>query len=144
MTEAWPHLAGRLTGEGAHVVAVRVYYEDTDAGGVVYHTNYLKYCERGRTDFLRLLGIHQSQFSDMGFVVRRAHCEFLKPARLDDVLEVETRLADSGGVRVLLAQRITRDGATLFSADITAVLVDGQGRPRRLPEGLRACFARLP
>lgn len=143
MTEAWSQLAGKLTPEG-HVVPVRVYYEDTDAGGVVYHSNYLKYCERGRTDWLRLLDIHQSNFADMGFVVRRMLCDFLKPARLDDLLEVETRLVEAGGARVEMAQCITRRGEALFTAQVTAVLVDGQGRPRRIPKDMAARFTLAP
>lgn len=133
MTEAWPDLAGRISG-GVHVLPMRVYYEDTDRGGVVYHANYLKYCERGRSDCLRVLGIHQGALDDMGFVVRRMGCEFLKSARLDDLLEVETRFIELGGARIELDQRVNRGGETLFEARVTVVLVDGQGRPRRLPK----------
>jgi acyl-CoA thioester hydrolase len=143
MSEAWPQIAGRLTAEG-HVLPVRVYYEDTDAIGVVYHANYLKYCERGRTDWLRLLGIHQSSLSDMSFVVRRMRCEFIKPARLDDLVEVETRLVEAGGARVDMLQRISRQGVVLFAAEVTAVLIDAQGRPRRVPRDLAERFRRLP
>ena len=135
MSERWPDLAGRMEG-GAHILPVRVYYEDTDAGGVVYHANYLKYCERGRTDFLRVNGIRQSAMADQFFVVRRMACEFLKPARLDDLLEVETRLADMGGARLDLAQCVRRDTALLFSAQVTVALVDRAGRPRRLSPDL--------
>ncbi len=91
MPEAWPHVSGRLEG-GAHILPVRVYYEDTDLSGVVYHSNYIKYCERGRTDWLRLLGIHHTDMlGKYFFVVRRLECEYFKPAKIDDLLEVHTR-----------------------------------------------------
>ena len=141
MTERWPLIAGRREGD-AHALPVRVYYEDTDAGGVVYHANYLRYCERGRTDFLRLLGIHQHKLEDAGFVVRRMTCDFLKPARLDDLLEVETRLLDGGGARLELEQRIRRDGDLLFSAAVTVALIDRRGRPRRFPPDMAALKSR--
>jgi acyl-CoA thioester hydrolase len=139
MTEAWPDIAGH-TVAGVHVLPVRVYYEDTDRGGVVYHANYLKYCERGRSDCLRLLGIHQNGLDDMGFVVRRMSCEFRKPARLDDLLEVETRFLELGGARVELDQKVGRSGDILFEARVTVVLVDGQGRPRRMPKDMAAAL----
>lgn len=137
MPERWPDVAGRFE-NGVHVLAVRVYYEDTDAGGVVYHANYLRYCERGRSDFLRLNGISQSALQDAGFVVRRMACEFLRPARLDDLIEVETRPAGGGGARLHLAQLVRRSADILFTADVTVALVDRQGRPRRIPPGLSA------
>ena len=127
-----------------HILPVRVYYEDTDAGQVVYHANYLKYCERARTDCLRLLGIHQHTFADMGFVVRRMTCDFLKSARLDDLLEVETRFLGLGGARLELGQRVMRQGNTLFQALVTVALVDRAGRPKRLPEFLTARLKTLP
>ncbi len=137
MAERWPDLAGRIEGD-AHVLPVRVYYEDTDAGGVVYHANYLRYCERARSDCLRLLGIHQSALDGVGFVVRRMTCDFLKPARLDDLLEVQTRFVGMGGARLDLAQQVMLNGNTLFSAEVRVALIDAQGRPRRLPEDMAA------
>ena len=131
MTE-WGGLAGRIV-DGRHVLPVRVYYEDTDAGGVVYHANYLKFCERARTDCLRLLGIHQSQMPDAFFVVRRMTCDFLRPAKLDDLLEVETRFVAMGGARLELDQKVTCKGEALFTAAVTVALIDGRGRPKRLP-----------
>lgn len=142
MGERWPDLAGRMEG-GAHVLPIRVYYEDTDTGGVVYHANYLRYCERGRTDFLRVLGIRQSSFVDMGFVVRRMVCDFRKPARLDDLVEVETRFVDLSGARLELDQYVRRDTDVLFSARVTVALVDKRGRPIRLPRDL-ACRLKSP
>jgi len=117
MFEAWPNIAGRIHG-GVHSLPVRVYFEDTDAGGVVYHARYVAFCERGRSDFLRLLGIHQSSFSDVNFVVRRMTCE--------------------------IGQEVMLNGNTYFRAHVTVALVDGRGRPRRLPEGMAQRFRSLP
>ena len=123
---------GRLEGR-VHRLPARVYYEDTDFTGLVYHANYLKFCERARTDCLRLLGIHQSRMPDAFFVVRRMTCDFLRPARLDDLLEVETRFVEMGGARLELEQKVTCKGEALFTAAVTVALVDGRGRPKRLP-----------
>ena len=142
MTDAWPDLAGRIADQ-AHVLPVRVYYEDTDAGGVVFYANYLKFCERGRSDCLRLLGIHHHEIDDAGFVVRRMLCEFLKPARLDDLLTVETRFREMGGARLELDQQVKRDTELLFSADVTVALIDGRGRPKRLPPDMARVFKKL-
>lgn len=135
MSDAWPSISGAMRG-GTHVLPVRVYNEDTDVGGVVYHANYLRYCERARSDCLRLVGIHQSSLADMGFVVRRMSCDFLRSARLDDLLEVETRFIDMGGARLDLDQRVMLDGNTVFKALVTVALIDGRGRPKRLPEDM--------
>ena len=140
---AWPGIAGRIR-NGVHVIPVRVYYEDTDAGGVVYHARYVAFCERARSDCLRLLGIHQSAFEDCNFVVRRMVCDFLRPARLDDLLEVHTRFRDMGGARVELGQEVMLNGHTLFKADVTVALVDGRGRPKRLPESMAERFRHMP
>ena len=114
-------------------IQVRVYYEDTDFSGAVYHANYLKFCERARSDWLRSLGIHHHKLEDMGFVVRRMVCEFLKPARIDDLLEVETRFVEASGARIDLEQKVRRGAHFLFTAAVTVALVDGAGRPKRLP-----------
>ena len=132
---AMSDLAGRITGK-IHILPVRVYYEDTDAGGVVYHANYLKFCERGRTDCLRLLDIHHSQLTDTLFVVRRMVCDFLKPARLDDLLTVETRFIAMAGARMELGQQVKHGADLLFRTDVTVALIDGRGRPRRPPAGM--------
>lgn len=139
MAEAWPDMAGRFRGP-VHLLPVRVYYEDTDAGGVVYHARYVAFCERARSDALRLMGIHQSQLEDLFFVVRRMTCDFLKPARLDDLLEIETRFVELGGARLELDQQVMLNGNTHFRAQVTVALVDGRGRPRRMPENLAARF----
>ena len=137
MPEPWPQLGGRITG-GVHVLPVRVYYEDTDFSGAVYHANYLKFCERGRSDYLRLLGIHHHLLDDMVFVVQRMVCDFLKPARIDDLLEVETRFVEQVGARFEISQRVKRATDSLFTAQVTAALVDGRGRPKRLPKEMAA------
>ncbi len=142
MSEAWPDLAGRVD-SGRHVLPIRVYYEDTDFSGAVYHANYLKFCERGRSDCLRILGIHQTQ-GGMGFVVRRMACEFLKPARIDDLLEVETRFVEMAGARMELEQKVRCGGDSLFAARVTVALVDAQGRPRRMPRDMAKAMALLP
>jgi acyl-CoA thioester hydrolase len=129
---------------GVHRLVVRVYYEDTDFSGNVYHANYLKFCERGRSDFLRVLGLDQTAMFAGGaaFVVRRITCDFLKPAKFDDVLTVETTPGEVAGARFELRQRVMRGEDELFTADVTAVLVDGRGRPRRLtPELVKAMAA---
>ena len=140
MTE-WKELAGRIE-QGRHVLPVRVYYEDTDFSGAVYHANYLKFCERGRSDCLRLLGVHHHEMhwheteGRMGFVVRRMLCDFHKPARIDDLLEVETRFREMRGARIETDQKVLRSGEMLFSAQVTVVLVDATGRPKRFPKAI--------
>jgi acyl-CoA thioester hydrolase len=129
---AWPDVSGRIR-NGIHIMPIRVYYEDTDAGGIVYHARYVVFCERARSDCLRLLGINQSALNSAVFVVRRMTCDFLKPARLDDLLEVHTRFLDLGGARVEIGQEVMLNGNTCFRAHVTVALVDGSGRPRRLP-----------
>jgi len=133
--EAWPGISGRIR-NGIHTMPIRVYYEDTDAGGVVYHARYVAFCERARSDCLRLLGIHQSSLDGIYFVVRRMVCDFLKPARLDDLLEVHTRFVELAGARVEIAQEVMLNGNTCFQAHVTVALVDSRGRPRRLPQDM--------
>jgi len=140
MTEG-REIAGRLE-RGCHVLPVRVYYEDTDFSGAVYHANYLKFCERGRSDCLRLLGIHHHEMhrheteGRLGFMVRRMICDFLKPARIDDLLEVETRFREMAGARMELEQKVVRQGETLFAAEVTVALVDSSGKPKRFPKAM--------
>ena len=146
----WPDLAGRLISDETgrhHVLPVRVYFEDTDFSGVVYHASYLRWCERGRSDFLRLLGNDHLELLRGGegrepaaFVVRRMALEYLRPARVDEVLHVETRVAEAGGAHVVLDQTITREGKTIFSAKVTVVLISLSGKPMRLSTALREAF----
>lgn len=140
MTERWPDISGRFEGK-VHILPVRVYYEDTDFSGAVYHANYLKFCERARSDCLRLLGIHHSELhGTASFVVRRMVCDFLKPALIDNLLEVETRFGEFGGARMELSQTVLRAKERLFEAQVTVVLVDGKGRPKRLPPEMTKTF----
>ena len=134
-------IAGAISA-GVHRLMIRVYYEDTDFSGAVYHANYLKFCERGRSDCLRLLGIAHHEGGGMaGFVVRRAVCEFLRPATIDELLAVETRFIEAKGARIEIGQRVLRAAAALFEARITVALVDARGRPKRLSPAMFKAFA---
>jgi acyl-CoA thioester hydrolase len=119
---------------------IRVYYEDTDFSGNVYHANYLKYCERARSAYLRGVGVDQNAMFAGGqaFVVRKMACEFLRPAKFDDELLVETKLVEMGGARFELAQVVKRGDEEVFNAAVTVALIDGQGRPQRIPAELKA------
>ena len=121
---------------------VRVYYEDTDFSGYVYHANYLKYCERARSGYLRDVGVDQNAMFAEGhaFVVRKMECEFLRPAKFEDVLDVETSLIEMGGARFELAQTVKRGEELLFSATVTVAIIGRDGRPQRVPESLKAKF----
>ena len=123
----------------AHRFPIRVFYEDTDMGGIVYHANYLRFVERARSDWVRSLGIDQNAMRDGGeiFVVTRIVADYLGPARFDEALEVETRLGAVTPARMTLAQEVRRDDALLFRAEVTIVLLGPSGRPARLPEALR-------
>lgn len=152
--QEWPDLAGRLKRDGAndgrghvHVLPVRVYFEDTDAGGVAYHASYVRWCERGRTDLLRLLGTDARRMIDgsdaqvpAAFVVRRMTFDFKRPAQMDDVLEVETRVGELGAASVTLHQTVVRDGTLLCQADVLVVLVSMAGKPLRISDRVRAEF----
>jgi acyl-CoA thioester hydrolase len=144
----WPDLAGRIEGE-THILPVRVYFEDTDCGGVVYHANFLKFCERGRSDFIRLLGIEAKSLADPArgepaiFVVRRVEIDYLKPARMDDVLEVVTTCDEIGSASLVLQQDVRRDGTLVASAKVTVVLVSHTGKPQRLGALLRGALQRF-
>ena len=145
--QQWPDLAGKMLVD-RHILAVRVYYEDTDFSGYVYHANYLKFCERGRTDVLRQIGIHHSNLADANpndvaaFVVSRMECDFIKPARIDDVLEINTWFLSAKGARMFLRQEVYCNGVLLFKAAVTAALIDGNGRPKRFPPDMLAAFSR--
>lgn len=132
--------AGRWQG-GTHHLPVRVYYEDTDFTGIVYYANYLKFFERGRTDALRTAGLSHAELLNadppVGFAVRKVTVEYHAPARIDDALTVETHFESLTGVRMGLVQSITRDGVLLASAEVEAVCIDMDGRPKRLPAGLK-------
>jgi acyl-CoA thioester hydrolase len=148
MTETWPDLAGRIEGE-THVLPIRVYFEDTDCAGVVYHANFLKFCERGRSDFIRLLGIEHQGLADPEqgepsvFVVRRVEIDYLKPGRMDDVLEIVTSCAEIGSASLVLRQDVRRDGTLIVSARVSVVLVSQAGKPQRLGAIIRGALQRF-
>lgn len=123
-----------------HKLAIRVYWEDTDAGGVVYHASYLRFMERGRTELLRDLGVDQSALqldSGIVFVVADMNIKFRVPAKLDDVLLVETSVTETGGASLRLGQKITRAGEVLVEADVTCAVISREGKPMRLPEEIK-------
>jgi acyl-CoA thioester hydrolase len=130
--------------DGRHVQHVRVYYEDPDFSGIVYHANYLRFMERGRTNYLRLLGAdHRALFEKtekeapgFAFVVRAMQIDFLKPARMDDVLEIITRPQEVKGASILLRQDVMRAADTLVTANVRVAFVSG-GRARPIPKPLR-------
>ena len=128
--------AGAIEG-GEHLLPVRVYYEDTDFTGVVYHANYLRYFERGRSDFLRLRGISHTELraraEPIAFVVRRMEVDFVRPARVDDALVVRTAYQNQKGPRVLVNQRIERDGEEIAKAVVEVVCIRLDGRPVKPP-----------
>ncbi len=122
---------------GEHLLPVRVYYEDTDFTGVVYHANYLRYFERGRSDFLRVRGISHTELrarpEPVAFVVRRMEVDFARPARVDDALVVRTAYERLKGPRILVRQRIERDGEPIASASVEVVCIRLDGRPVKPP-----------
>lgn len=129
--------------QSPHRHPVRVYYEDTDLAGIVYYANYLKYLERGRSELVRAAGISQTWMQDEGlvFAVRRVEADYLRPARFEDDLIVETNVAEMRGARVVLAQRVLRGDAILLDAAVTIVVLTTDGRAARLPAELRAKLA---
>lgn len=126
-----------------HRFPVRVYYEDTDAGGVVYYANYLKFAERARSELLRELGPARRALAADGrvrFAVRRCHVEYLAPARLDDLLEVETSLVQLGAATLDALQVVRREGALLTELRVRLACLSPSGRAARLPAALRAAL----
>jgi len=129
---------------GRHIMPVRVHYEDTDFSGIVYHANYLRFMERGRSNYLRLIGADQrSLFAEaereapgFAFVVRSMTIDFRKPARMDDVLDVVTAYAEVKGASIVLDQRVLRGDELLVEAQVRVVFIcDGRARP--IPKSLR-------
>lgn len=131
--------AGRFEGR-EHRLPIRVYYEDTDFTGLVYHGNYVRFFERGRSDALRLMGIGHAELLDgdqpTAFVVTKMELAFLKPARIDDELVVRTRYESVRGPRLLISQTITRDEEMLCRAEVEVVCIHMDGRPRRPTKAL--------
>ena len=130
--------------QSRHVFALRVYFEDTDAGGIVYYANYLKYAERARTEFMRVLGVdHSGLMANEGVMmtVKRCEAEFVAPARLDDVLEVHTRIDEIGGASLWLDQRVMRGMNELVRMRIRLACVNRNLKPAKLPARLNAALA---
>lgn len=140
----WPDIMGRVDGL-EHCLPVRVYYEDTDFSGAVYHANYLRFCERGRSDFFRLAGVHHTELlagagawdgHSYGFVARKITMDFLKPAAIDDLLEVRTGVSAVAGARFEFRQSVSRGKDILFHADVVVAMVGPSGRPVRVPAAM--------
>ena len=137
------HLDGEIR-NGRHHMTVRVYYEDTDFTGIVYHANYLRFMERGRTNYLRLIGADQrglfeeaqQEAPGFAFVVRQMSMNFRKPAKMDDVLEIVTECAEVKGASVMMAQRVMRGEELLLDAEVQVAFISG-GRARPIPKPLR-------
>ena len=124
----------------AHRFALRVYYEDTDLAGIVYYANYLKFIERGRSEWVAELGIDQDRLrreQDIVFAVRRVEADYLRPAKFGDDLVVETRPLALTAARIVLNQQVLRGQTPLFDAEVTLVCLTGSGRPARVPKKLR-------
>ena len=135
----------RATPPSPFVLPVRVYWEDTDAGGIVFYANYLKFFERARTEWLRALGIHQQAMKEETggiFVVLQASLRCLAPAKLDDLLQVNAGLAEAGRASLLLGQQAWRGDTLLADGQVRIAFVDaGTLRPRRIPTPLLAALA---
>jgi len=132
-------LSGRMDGS-THIYPVRVFFEDTDAGGVVYHASYLRFAERARTEMMRLMGIdhtHLIEREGVVFAVRRVEMDYLRPARLDDLLEVHTRLLEVRGASIVAEQNVRRGGDDIACGVLRLALIRRDGRPGRLPPALR-------
>ncbi|MBB4004018.1 YbgC/FadM family acyl-CoA thioesterase [Aurantimonas endophytica] len=139
-------LAGRLTDFG-HALRVRVYFEDTDFSGVVYHARYLHFLERGRSDFLRLKGIGHRELhagalgEKMAFALRHMDIDFIRPGRIDDILTVETRTVRLGGARIVQSQRIVRGSDLLVAAKVEIAVISAEGKPMRMPPSVLTALA---
>ena len=129
--------------QSPHIFPLRVYYEDTDLAGIVYYANYLKFIERARSEWVRGLGIDQALLRaehGLVFAVRRVEADYLRPAVFDDVLSVQTVLADLSGARLVLDQAVLRGAQTLFTARVTLVCLTAAGTATRFPTALRTAL----
>lgn len=129
--------------DGAHYYPIRIYYEDTDVSGLVYNANYLRYAERARTEYMRLLGTEHSKVLEetgVAFTVRHATLDFQKPARLDDVVTVRTRMIDHSRVAMVVNQTVMRGDTVLCDMVLKLACIDTRGRPVRLPAPLVAAL----
>ncbi len=137
--------SGRIV-DGTHVLPLRVYYEDTDAAGIVYYANWLRFLERGRTELLRVLGQEHSALREergVHWVVRRCAIDYLKPARLDEAIEVVTSCSELRGASLDMVQQACRGKETLVRAELTVACVGTGGRPVRLPPHVRTALAQV-
>lgn len=137
--------SGEIVG-GWHVLPLRVYYEDTDAAGIVYYANWLRFLERGRTELLRLLGHEHSALRDergVNWVVRRCTLDYLKPARLDETIEVLTSCGELRGASLDMRQEARRGDDTLVTAELVVACMNEGGRPTRLPPGLKTALGQV-
>jgi acyl-CoA thioester hydrolase len=138
-------LSGELTPFG-HRLLARVYYADTDFSGLVYHARYLEFLERGRSDYLRLAGVRHTELAEglrgerIVWVVRRMEIDFVKPARMDDVLVIDTRTESIAGARIFMMQEIRRGEEVLIRAKVQAAIIGEKGRPKRFPDDWIAAF----
>jgi acyl-CoA thioester hydrolase len=130
------HISGQII-DGEHHLLVRIYYEDTDFSGIVYYANYLKFFERGRSDYMRLAGVHHHELAvlddPIAFAVISVNVKYRTPARIDDLITVKTRVIEVRGASFLLDQWIERDGVTLVEGQIQVVCIDMNGHPKRMP-----------
>jgi len=138
-------LSGALT-EFGHRLMARVYYADTDFSGVVYHARYLEFFERGRSDYLRLAGVHHTELADgkhgerIVWVVRRMEIDFRSPARMDDILTIDTSTQEISGARIVMAQHLKRGEDVLVEAKVEAAIIGESGRPKRFPKEWISAF----
>ncbi len=133
------NLADDRLNSSPHAYSIRVFYEDTDMGGIVYHANFLKFIERARSDWVRELGIDQNAMRAEGlvFAVRRVECDYFTAARFDDRLEVRSTVQTVSGARLVMEQQIWRGKELVFSATVTLVCIGAAGQPVRLPANIR-------
>jgi acyl-CoA thioester hydrolase len=138
-------LSGELTPSG-HRLLARVYYADTDFSGVVYHARYLEFLERGRSDYLRLAGVRHTELIEglrgekIVWIVRHMEIDFIRPARMDDVLAIDTRTEKISGARIFMAQEIRRGDEKLIAAKVEAAIIGELGKPKRFPAEWIAAF----
>jgi len=137
---------GRFEGK-AHILPIRIYYEDTDLSGIVYHANYLRFMERGRSEFFRSAGITRLAMLDdaepTAWTLRKVALEYLRPARIDDLIEVHTTLTGLSGARMSADQKIYHEGQMLTRGTVEACIITLSGKPRRIPEEFREKLAPL-
>ncbi|MBS0525533.1 MAG: tol-pal system-associated acyl-CoA thioesterase [Proteobacteria bacterium] len=131
---------------GRHILPLRIYYEDTDAQGIVYYANWLRFLERGRTELLRMLGLEHSAVRDqigINWVVRRCTIDYLKPARLDETVDIVTACGEIRGASLDMIQEARRGEVVLVRAELLVACMAESGRPARLPSQARSALGRV-